>query len=422
MNNKQPLGKNTATARFVRHKLVSFGSFLLLTLVFATSMPNAHAMAFIDQEEVAVQATISEIEANQYGPTRRSDTIWVIANRIHPDRSVSIYQTMVAIVDLNPEVVVDDDINVLPVGVLLRLPTANQIRATHAENARKRMIPKLGGSLAEIAFDFTNEELEEKSVELAEAERELAAERVRVGRLQDELTDLQTRYDEVTQQLASTELELTAANENRDRAITELQELRENQRHRPASVTTKISQYWQQQGQTGWLLAILVLVILIALSAILFGKRRKQDPEEHAPYPKAAARYVAERSDSSASEKNEQDEVSKPNSASGDKNGSASDAEITKDDFRDIDDIIDEAEADADADSDIDPGQTPAEAEQAAREELAAQIDLARAYLEMGEFDEATAALAEVMPMTDAELQKEAEQLLEKVNQRKSKE
>lgn len=419
MNNKQPLGKNNATARLVKHKFASFGCVVLLASMIAASAFNSQALALSDTEETAQPASSAEVRANQYGPTTRADTIWVIANRIHPDRSVSIYQTMAAIVDLNSDVVVDDEINVLPVGVMLTLPTANQIRATHAENARKRMIPKLGGSLTDIAFDFTNEELAHKSEELVLAESELAEERTRVGRLQDELADWQSRYDAVQQQLERTELELTSAQESRDSAVAALQELREIEQNRTASVTSKVSQYWQQQGQTGWLLAILALVMLILLTAVLFGKRRKQDSEDDAPYPKAAARYLADRKDTSADKKAKQEKASADQE---DASENADSAEVNKADFRDIDEIIDEAEADADADSDIDPGQTPEEAEQAAREELAAQIDLARAYLEMGEFDEATAALEEVMPMGDAELQQEAEQLLAKVNQQKSKE
>ncbi|MFU8785012.1 FimV/HubP family polar landmark protein [Aliidiomarina sp.] len=418
MNNKQPLGKNNTTARFVKHKFASFGCVVLLASMIAASAFNSQALALSDTEETAQPASSAEVRANQYGPTTRADTIWVIANRIHPDRSVSIYQTMAAIVDLNLDVVVDDEINVLPVGVMLTLPTANQIRATHAENARKRMIPKLGGSLTEIAFDFTDEEFTRKSEELALAESELAEERTRVGRLQDELADWQSRYDEVQQQLERAEVELTSAQESRDSAVAALQELREIEQNRTASVTSKVSQYWQQQGQTGWLLAILALVILILLTAVLFGKRRKQDSVDDAPYPKAAARYLAD-SKTSAAKAEKQEEASADQNDAGD---SANTTAVNKTDFRDIDEIIDEAEADADADSDIDPGQTPEEAEQAAREELAAQIDLARAYLEMGEFDEATAALEEVMPMADAELQQEAEQLLAKVNQQKSKE
>ena len=419
MNNKQPLGKNNATARFVMHKFASFGCAVFLVSVVAASAFNSQALALSDAEETAEQASTTEVRANQYGPTTRADTIWVIANRIHPDRSVSIYQTMAAIVDLNSDVVLDDEINVLPVGVMLTIPTANQIRATHAENARKRMIPKLGGSLTEIAFDFTDEEFTRKSEELALAETELAEERARVGRLQDELADWQSRYDAVQQQLERAELELTSAQENRDNAVAALQELREIEQNRAASVTSKVSQYWQQQGQTGWLLAILALVILILLTAVLFGKRRKQDSVDDAPYPKAAARYLADRKDTSADKEGKQEKASADQE---DASENVDSAEVNKADFRDIDEIIDEAEADADADSDIDPGQTPEEAEQAAREELAAQIDLARAYLEMGEFDEATAALEEVMPMADSELQQEAEQLLAKVNQQKSKE
>lgn len=405
MNNKQPLGKNNVTAGFVMHKFASFCCVVFLVLAIAASAFNSQALALGEAEETFEQAPSIEARANQYGPITRADTIWVIANRIHPDRSVSIYQTMAAIVDLNSDVVADDEINVLPVGVMLTIPTANQIRATHAENARKRMIPKLGGSLTEIAFDFTDEELTRKSEELALAKTERAEERARVERLQDELANWQSRYDAMQQQLERAELELTSAQENRDSAVAALQELTEIERNHTSSVTSKVSQYW--------------LVLLFLLIAVLLGKRRKQDSGDDAPAPQAEVRDLVARKDASADKEGKQEKASADQNDAGD---SANTTAVNKTDFRDIDEIIDEAEAAADADSDIDPGQTPEEAEQAAREELAAQIDLARAYLEMGEFDEAIAALEEVMPMVDSELQQEAEQLLAKVNQQKSKE
>ena len=70
-----------------------------------------------------------------YGRTLRDDNLWNIAAKVRPERSVNIQQTMLAIQDLNPDSFIDENINLLKRGQILRIPTLEQIRSRGARAA-----------------------------------------------------------------------------------------------------------------------------------------------------------------------------------------------------------------------------------------------------------------------------------------------
>lgn len=67
------------------------------------------------------------IDGDTYGPVRASDTLWNIANNLRPDSSVSVQQTMLAIQRLNPNAFINDNINLLRRGQVLRIPDIDEI-------------------------------------------------------------------------------------------------------------------------------------------------------------------------------------------------------------------------------------------------------------------------------------------------------
>lgn len=67
---------------------------------------------------------------------RRGDTLWAIASRMRPDRSVSIQQTMFALLRQHPEAFfLNGNINALKTGPILRAPSIDEIRALNRANA-----------------------------------------------------------------------------------------------------------------------------------------------------------------------------------------------------------------------------------------------------------------------------------------------
>ncbi|SMF64248.1 pilus assembly protein FimV [Alteromonadaceae bacterium Bs31] len=64
---------------------------------------------------------------DSFGPVQANDTLWEIAKQIRPDRGVTIQQTMLAIQRLNPDAFINNNINLLRKGQILRVPSREDI-------------------------------------------------------------------------------------------------------------------------------------------------------------------------------------------------------------------------------------------------------------------------------------------------------
>jgi len=90
------------------------------------------------------------------------DTVWAIAQRIRP-RQATMNQTMAAIKQLNPDAFINDNINLLKKGAVLRLPEGSDIRALTQAEVRTELsqpepIPaKETGALAPV-LDATDQD------------------------------------------------------------------------------------------------------------------------------------------------------------------------------------------------------------------------------------------------------------------------
>lgn len=69
------------------------------------------------------------------GPVKANQTLWEIAAQVKPDRSVSVQQTMLAIQRLNPDAFINNNINLLKRGQILRIPDAAQIKEFSRQEA-----------------------------------------------------------------------------------------------------------------------------------------------------------------------------------------------------------------------------------------------------------------------------------------------
>ena len=92
------------------------------------------------QVPVAPQVSSGRIEGvvtqdDEYGLTGPGDTLWTIALKVRPDTSVSVQQTMLALQRANPEAFINNNINLLKAGHVLRIPDLNEIRVETIEEA-----------------------------------------------------------------------------------------------------------------------------------------------------------------------------------------------------------------------------------------------------------------------------------------------
>ena len=63
----------------------------------------------------------------EYGPVREAETLWSIAARLRPDKSVSVQRMMLAILEANPNAFEFSNVNALNAGTTLRIPTRDDI-------------------------------------------------------------------------------------------------------------------------------------------------------------------------------------------------------------------------------------------------------------------------------------------------------
>ncbi|MEZ5539908.1 MAG: FimV/HubP family polar landmark protein [Pseudomonadales bacterium] len=88
-------------------------------------------------EPVAEKPAAAESSAGSYGPTKTNDTLWRIARSVHGKGS--IHQKLLAIQRLNPEAFNKNNVNLLKVGKVLRLPSQEEVASLGRAEAFAKM-------------------------------------------------------------------------------------------------------------------------------------------------------------------------------------------------------------------------------------------------------------------------------------------
>ena len=85
--------------------------------------------------EVSTSSPVTDFSGNNYGPTARLDTLSEIADKTRPDKSINLNKMMIAIFRANPEAFINQNINGLKGGYVLRIPDEamiNELTSTEA--------------------------------------------------------------------------------------------------------------------------------------------------------------------------------------------------------------------------------------------------------------------------------------------------
>jgi len=75
------------------------------------------------------------VAPGEYGPVRRNDTLWSIAEKVRPDTGVSIEQTMLGLLRANPQAFINNNINNLKEGYVLRVPSREDMASISRSEA-----------------------------------------------------------------------------------------------------------------------------------------------------------------------------------------------------------------------------------------------------------------------------------------------
>lgn len=71
-----------------------------------------------------------------YGPIRSNETLWVIAGKVQPSKAISRNQTMIALLQANPDAFQYGNINLLKKDALLKIPSSEEMASIGESEAR----------------------------------------------------------------------------------------------------------------------------------------------------------------------------------------------------------------------------------------------------------------------------------------------
>ncbi len=107
------------------------------------SVPSAPSVA-IGTEAAGSAVKAEKPKVKKVAPmryrVRANDALWNIATRMRPSHSVSLYQTMIAIQQMNPDAFIDGNINLLKKGKLLKAPNLKQVQAVAGKSAQQAVV------------------------------------------------------------------------------------------------------------------------------------------------------------------------------------------------------------------------------------------------------------------------------------------
>jgi pilus assembly protein FimV len=101
----------------------------------ATTMPVTAPAAQTTQAQPAASYTQSYYQSPGGYRIKQGDTLWSLADSMRPDQSVTIEQMMLAMLRTNPEAFINENVNGLKRGYILRIPDRDDIIAVNQAEA-----------------------------------------------------------------------------------------------------------------------------------------------------------------------------------------------------------------------------------------------------------------------------------------------
>lgn len=278
------------------------------------------------------QPPSDRLTGDTYGVTDRDDTLWKIAQRVRPSENVTVQQSMLAIVRMNPEAFIGGNINLLKAGYTLRLPKEADVQAISTAEALSEVASqnqawqayRRGEGLASVAptsapatdenhalagqVDATAKKTVAKApqgpdgelrivagdasdhgtgsgggnADTAALESQLAAAKEEADRIALERDDAVSRLDKATSQAEQTQRQI----EVRDQQIAQMQEQLKAAKSAAAAAPAPAK---KQEGGGG-IAALLaspfvlagaaIVLVLIVVAGMMRARSRRRDDEE----------------------------------------------------------------------------------------------------------------------------------------------
>ena len=379
---------------------------LVLICVLLTTMSTTYGLELVQEGKFA---------NGEYGMTRPGDTSWNVASKVRPNRSVTVQQTMLALVEANPEAFINGNVNLLKTGYALRVPDLGEIRALSSAEAMSEVeyhnaefesyrfgkqgtqldgARRTGSSYGSTGRDTSDGELvlsprNDSTVgdisdsgardgRTAVLENELAMTGEDLDRARRANAEISTRLDELNEQMETLISLVSAKNEQ----IVLMQNEILKMQNAAASTPGPEAQPSGSLLTNTYIMGGLVLLgAVLAAGLLVFMRRRQQDGGDLSqPFGATQVRESMAAPDQ------------KPSLANTfERSKLASRMESAEEDGYDLDLSVDDDELVLDMEAEDE------EHDVDANEDDGTKLDLARAYIDMGDTDDARSLLQEVV-------------------------
>lgn len=257
-------------------------------------------------------AQVGEVKDDEYGVTGAGDTLWTIALNARPNKSVTVQQTMLALQRANPEAFINNNINLLKAGYVLRLPSAREIREgsisasaveVRVQNEafdvyKKGSVAQLDGtgrssnndargqgeSSGELKLLASNQSSGERagegsSVRSQELENNLAVAEEDLDRARRANTEMSVRLDDLQDQLETLTEILTLKDDQLAALSAELKKIQSSTPATSGAAATEVAV--SPSGDSNLMTTIAsvvggIVVLLVAIGSLIFMRRRQQ--------------------------------------------------------------------------------------------------------------------------------------------------
>ena len=279
---------------------------LLIVLNFVTAIPDANSQqgnlrgpkSSTPNSAEPQRQFQRDIQSGNYGPIVSSDTLWQISQNYRPNSSVSIYQVMQAIFDLNPDAFEQQNINFLKNGSILRMPSESYISNVNNKQAQEKSqsdsqnLKSSGSNQSSgqnkntTTLNQTNELIDQKLVAIDEAQnrqfmsiRKQFAESINsVQNILDENKKLFERLDKVNTDIDEMRSEEQQKSLQINQMGKSIEELLEKSRQYDVEKAAQIA-----EKETSWLdnpitlILLFTLPVLLALSAFAYWMIKRKN-------------------------------------------------------------------------------------------------------------------------------------------------
>ena len=284
---------------------------LLIMLNFVTAIPAANSQQgnlrgpknssprYSDPQPQTQRVT----QSDTYGPIVSSDTLWQISQNYRPNSSLSIYQVMQAIYDINPGAFQQNNINLLKNGSILKMPSEAYIYNVNKRQAQEKAqldIQNLKSNISNIsnkpteqksnaaALEKTRELIEQKLGAIDEAQnrqfmaiRKQFSESINSAKsILDENKKLSERLNKVNAGIEDMRSEEQQKSLQMDQMGQSIEELLEKSRQEDAVKAAQMA-----EKDTSWLdnpitlILLFTLPVLLALTAFAYWMVKRKVPE-----------------------------------------------------------------------------------------------------------------------------------------------